>query len=420
MRLASSSVVRLVGAAVALGLILAVYLALTAGTGLPGQHFRMAQAYFPNVGGLRVGDDVRTASVRVGQVRQITYVDGKARVTMALNPDQKVYRDAGAMVVARSALGQNFVMLDPGTSSTGALPNDGSLQDSRVKAPVELDQVLSVFNAKTRAETASFLREAGQGAAGHSADLNDFLNTSPRMLRDLRSVSRTLAEQSTGLPGFLQSSAHLAERFDGRAGEISQLMGNLDTTMSALGVDDGKQIGDTLAVAPGALDNTEKAMRDLHGPLVDLDRGMRSLRPGAVALGKATPNLRAALRESVPVLDKVSGVATLATPAVQSLADVMDDASPLAARLDKTMSNSAVVTKVLAPYMPEMIQFFRDWNSANQYGDKSGHYLRIELVVRPESLDGVLPTRDLLVHRDAYPAPGQAVRDRATSLLGGN
>ncbi|HWU20577.1 MAG TPA: MlaD family protein [Nocardioides sp.] len=419
MRLATSSIVRIVGLAVVLGLVLAIYLALTASTGLPGQSFRMANADFSDVGGLRVGDDVRTASVRIGQVRQISFIDGKARVELALNPDQPVYQDASALVVARSALGQNFVMLDPGSARSGALPSGGSLQDSRVKAPVELDQVLSVFTARTRAGTASFLRQAGEGAAGHSQDLSDVLKSSPRLLRDLQVVSSDLADRRTDLSGLLQSSAQLASRFDGRSAEIGHLMGDLDTTMSAIGVDDGRQVDGILAAAPPALDNTTKAMADLRGPLTDLGRGMRSLHPGAAALGRATPDLRAALRESVPVLDKVKGVATLATPAAQSLSNVMLDARPLARHLGKTMSNAARTTAVLAPYMPEVIRFFEDWNSANQYGDASGHYLRIALVVRPESITGVLPVRDLLVHRDPYPAPGQATRDRSSSLLGG-
>jgi phospholipid/cholesterol/gamma-HCH transport system substrate-binding protein len=413
MRLANSSVIRFSGIAVILGFALALYLALTAGSGLPGQHFRTANAAFPNVGGLRVGDDVRTASVRVGQVRQISYVDGRARVKMAIDPDQDVYRNASALIVARSALGQNFVMLDPGTAKSGQLPEGGSLDDARVKAPVELDQVLSTFSASTRKQTASFLQQTGEGAAGHSQDISDFLRTSPRLLEDLAVVAKTLSRPGTHLSDFVESSARLSGRFDGRTAEVGQLMSNLDTTLSAIGTDDGRQVDGTLREAPEALDNTSKAMVDLRVPLQDLGKGMRSLRPGAVALGRSTPALRGFLRESVPVLDKVPGVANLATPAVTSLAGVMPDAQPLADRLTKTFASTAGTTSVLAPYTPELIRFFHLWNSANQYGDKSGHYLRIALVVRPESITGVLPTRDPLVHRDPYPAPGRAAYDRA-------
>jgi phospholipid/cholesterol/gamma-HCH transport system substrate-binding protein len=98
----------------------------------------------------------------------------------------------------------------------------------------------------------------------------------------------------------------------------------------------------------------------------------------------------------------------------------MADARPLAERLEKTLASTHQPTAVLAPYAPEMSQFFRYWVSANRPQDKSGHYLRISLLLRPETVDGVLGVRDPLVHRNPYPAPGQAQRDRATSILGSN
>lgn len=412
MRLASSSVVRFTGIGVVLFFAVCLYLSLTAGSGLPGQSVRTANAAFTDIDGLRVGDDVRIASVRVGRVQKIQYVDGRARVEMAIEPDQHVYRDASARVAARSALGQNFVMLDPGTSKSGEIADGGSLSNARVSTPVELDQVLSTFTPSTRAATKDLLRQTGQGLAGHSQDLSDFLKSAPHLLNDLGPVSDNLASEPTHLRDLISSSAHLAGRFKGRSAEIGQLIDSLGTTLQAVGVDDGQPVDGTLQAAPPALDNLTTAMTDLHGPLVDLDKGMRALRPGAVALGRSTPDLRGVLREGAPVMDRLRGVAGLATPAVRSLADVMPDARPLADRLVKTMNSSSGITSVLAPYTPELIRFFHDWNSANQYGDASGHTLRIDLVVRPESITGAIPVRDPLVHRDPYPAPGQAQYDR--------
>lgn len=418
MRLASSNVIRATGLAVILGLALALYLSLTASTGLPGQSFRTAKAAFDDVGGLRTGDDVRVASVRVGQVRSITYGDGKAQVEMQLDPDQELFRDASALVVARSALGQNFVMIDPGKQASGDLAEGGELDPAAVTSPVNLDQVLSVLGAPTRRATASLLDETGTGAAGHAPDVADLLQSAPELLADLRVVSRSLAAPETGLDEFIQSSDDLAGRFDGRTERIGRLIRDLGTTMDALGVDNGEPLGQTIEKAAPALDSTTTAMKDLRAPLAQLDQGMRALRPGAAAVGDATPTLRAAFREGAPVLDKVPGLSDDAAPAVSALAGAMDDARPLADRLTTTFGTASEPLAVLAPYAPELISFFERWNSANRRGDKSGHSLRITLVIRPESISGALPVRDPLVHRNPYPAPGQADRDRATTLLG--
>jgi phospholipid/cholesterol/gamma-HCH transport system substrate-binding protein len=418
MRLASHNVVRIVGISVVLGLALALYLSLTASTGLPGQSFRTTNASFDDIGGLREGDDVRTASVRIGQVRSITYVDGKAKVDMQLDTDQDVYRDATAVIVARSALGQNFVMIDPGKPESGQMPEDGKLDDAGVTSPVNLDQVLSTFDEPTRKATASLLYETGTGAAGHAPDLADALKHAPELLSDLRVVAKTLSAPEAELDELLQSSQQLSSRFDGRTERVGALMRDMSSTMEALGVDDGVALEQTIDQAAPALDNTTRALKDLREPLQQLDSGMRALRPGARALGGTTPTLRAVLREGRPVLDKVPGVANEAVPAVGSLAGAMDDARPLADRLEKTFAATSGLTAVLAPYTPELIRFFDRWTSSNQYGDKSGNSLRITLVVRPESITGVLPVKDPLVHRNAYPAPGQADGDRPTSLFG--
>lgn len=418
MRLAQTHTIRIVGLAVVLGLSLALYLSLTASAGLPGQSFRTTTASFDDVGGLREGDDVRTASVRVGQVRTITYENGKARVDMQLDADQDLYRDATAMVVARSALGQNFVMIDPGKADAGQMPQDGRLDDAGVTSPVNLDQVLSALDAPTRKSTASLLRETGTGVAGHAPDLADFLASSPELLSDLRVVAKTLAASGTELDEFIRSSETLSGRFDGRTEKVGQLIEDVALTMDSLAVDGGAPLEKTIEEAAPALDSTTQAMKDLRAPLQELDTGMRTLRSGAKSLGEATPTLRAVLRESKPVLDKIPGVAEEAVPAVSSLAGAMDDARPLASRLKKTLASTAEPTAVFAPYTPELIRFFERWNSANQYGDKSGHSLRITLLVRPESITGVLPVKDPFVHRNPYPAPGQAEHDRATSLYG--
>jgi phospholipid/cholesterol/gamma-HCH transport system substrate-binding protein len=419
MRLASRNATLVTGLVVILVFVGALYLSLTAASGLPWQTFRTASADFDHVGGLREGDDVRSASVRIGQVSRISYQDGKARVVLQLDQGEVLYQDARAAVVSRSALGQNFVMVDPGKKEAGELDEGGRLKDSGIVSPVNLDQVLSALDAPTRKATASTLRELGSGAAGHSQDLHDLLAVSPDLVADLEQVATALAEEDTDLDGMLAQTRGLAGRFDGRSEEVGRLISNLSTTVEAVSVDKGVPIDQILREAPSALLTTSAAMRDLRGPLADLDAGMKAMLPGARSLGQATPALRGALREGVRPLSKVPGVAHPADSAVRGLSRLMVDARPLAPKLEKTFDTADEPTAVLAPYMPELIRFFERWNSANQYGDKSGHYLRITLVIRPESGSGTVPIEDPLVHRRPYPAPGTADHDRAATILGG-
>lgn len=415
MRLASRTTTLAVGLVVILALVLSMYLALTASTGLPGQQFRTATASFADVGGLREGDDVRSASVRIGQVRSIRYEDGRAVVGMQFETDQQIYRDASAAVVARSALGQNFVLLTPGKQEAGLLPEGAELQASRVSSPVNLDTVLSVLDSRTRAATSSTLREVGSGLAGRSQDLADALSSAPDLLRDLGQVATELSRPETGLATYLQTSRRFASRFDGRTEHVGRLIAQMGDTVAALGVDDGAPLGQTIEQAPDVLRKTRTAMANLRTPLTDLDASMSSLRPGALALGRATPDLRGTLREAVGPLQRVPGVARSAQPALSSLSNLMIDARPLSDRLVKTFDSLSEPSSVLAPYSAEIARWFVYWNSANSGGDENGNALRINLLANTESGSGGLPVADPLVRRNPYPAPGQASRDRATT-----
>lgn len=64
-------------------------------------------AIFTDVYGLREGDDVRMAGVRVGRVQKIELVDNeRARVDFVVQNDQKLYGNTIASVTYQNIVGQ--------------------------------------------------------------------------------------------------------------------------------------------------------------------------------------------------------------------------------------------------------------------------------------------------------------------------
>lgn len=412
----------LAAALAVLGLLgVSLYAAIFASSGLPGSSREYVTVRFADVGGLREGDDVREASIRVGRVDSIELEGEQAVVRLQLTGDavKAVYADATAAVWARSGLGQNFVELNRGHKGAGELESN-ELPPAQTLPASQLDELLSVLDKPTRQGLASTLREVGGGVEGKSSDLASFLAHAPEILKDLGSISTATASQRADLAGLMQSSSALASRFEGREDRIDSLLGKMDKTLSALGTDKGQAISSTLDKAPEALRKTDEALTALEGPLVDIEAASRSLEPGTAALGQATPALRAVLRDAQSPLDKVPGVADLADPAFSELAEAVDDARPLALRLEDTFDSAETLATYMSPYAADISEYFDYWHSANGNSDKSGHYLRLGFVVRPESVSGVLPVADPFTHRNPYPAPGQAQQDRAPGLLGGN
>ena len=157
----------LIGAATTLVVIVAVFLAYNANSGLPFVPTYELKTRVPNAANLVKGNDVRIGGTRVGAVTDITPVTAKdgsvtAELTLKLETTVKPLPvDSTVLIRPRSALGLKYVEITKGTSSQGF--EDGAtipLRNAQPQ-PVELDEVLSTFDAKTRAASQSNLTEFG-------------------------------------------------------------------------------------------------------------------------------------------------------------------------------------------------------------------------------------------------------------------
>lgn len=386
-----------------------LYVALTAQKGLPFAQHEFRTAAISDTGDLAVGNDVRIGQVRVGRVDDIDIVDGVPQVRMQLDDGEtKVYRDGSAAVTGRSGLGQQYLDLDAGTEQAGVLGEDEALPVQRSRGAVQLLDLAGVFDPVTQDAARSSLQQLGNGAAGHGQDLQDVAKAGPQILPDLGTTARSLSrDDGRDLTSMLQSLESLSSRFAGREQEISSLVGQLDTTFAAIDADRGEALGATLDIAPEALPNVRKALEDLQQPLASTTSAMTQLQPGARSLGDATPDLRGVLVEAPRPLDKLPGVSDTAEPALGSLTGAVADARPVAPKVTQAVDFANTPLQVLAPYSPEISQWFTNASFALSDGDAAGHHLRFTLLPRTESLTGAAGIEDPLRTGDPYPAPGE-------------
>lgn len=403
---------------------LGVLLGATAHSGLPGTTATTVNAAFDDVGSLAVGNDVRVGGVRVGRVSDIRYANGRAIAELELTEIDTVYRNAEARTASigdRSPLGLKIVNLDPGTPEAGELGPDEVLPRSQTSDAEEITELFAAFDKPTRQAVGSLLRETGGGMAGREVDVRDGLAALPSELPDLGSVARALsADGGANVTTTLQVLDTLSGRFAGRHQQLAQLTSQLGTTIDAVTVDGSAPLRNSLARAPGTLQQLRGALGSLDKPLADTQSAMTDLRPGARALGEAMPDVRGVLREAPTPLDKVPRVAEQAVPAVRDLTRVVIDARPLAPRLTRALDDAADPLAVLAPYSPEIAEAFTNLRRALSGHDGNRHWMRLMLVPSSEMAGtGVLPGfEDPLVARNAYPAPGEARTDRKAELDG--
>jgi phospholipid/cholesterol/gamma-HCH transport system substrate-binding protein len=295
----------------------------------------------------------------------------------------------------------------------------GLIDLAHTEASNELDTVLNVFDPPTRHALGTFVRDVGAGAAGHGGDLGEFLRAAPEMLPDLGGTSEALASPTAALPALLESARRVSGRFTGHEDHISQLITQFDAGIRAIAVDDGVPLGRTLRALPGTLDHADLAFRALDRPLADTAEALDELRTGADGLGRATPDLRGVLTESVPPLVKIPDVSERADPAVEDLTKTASDLRPLATRTATALDRARTPMEVLRPYSWDIAVWFTDLSSALAQGDGDKHWLRLLDVPATDDVSGAALVKDPLLLRHPYPAPRTSRNQQKSTVLGG-
>lgn len=103
------------------------------------------KCYFDDTGGLETKAPVKIAGVAVGWVDEIKLLEaGKALVIIRVNKQNKLARNAYAMIAQEGLIGNKSIDIDPGDPSTGQLI-PGSVLAMPGKAPTNLGDILEQF-----------------------------------------------------------------------------------------------------------------------------------------------------------------------------------------------------------------------------------------------------------------------------------
>src|SRR3954465_14830322 len=97
-------------------------------------------AGFANLKGLKTGDEIRMAGVKVGAVQMTRLAGNRVEAVLDIDPKVKIPTDAVASVEQSSLLGSNYLGVTFGTPG-GPLLKDGD--EIKTKATVDMSEVIS-------------------------------------------------------------------------------------------------------------------------------------------------------------------------------------------------------------------------------------------------------------------------------------
>jgi virulence factor Mce-like protein len=420
----------LIGAATVLVVIVAVFLAYNANAGLPFVPTYTVKAELPSGANLVVGNDVRIGGSRVGAVSEITAQRHKngtttALVTMKLEKDvAPLPEDSTVLVRQRSALGLKYVELTRGHQRRGFQDGATIPISQATPQPVELDQVLNMFDAKTRRAAQLNTIGFGNALAGRGESINTAIGAFRPLLRDIIPVTRNLAAPDTHLKRMFQALANTASIVAPAAETEASLFRNLNTTMAALATVARPYIQQSITTARPALDS---AIRNfpLQRPFLRNTQALfHDLRPGVQALRTAAPALSNALVIGTPVLRRSVALNRRLTPLLRELQTFSED--PMVSRGLKSATGTLATLRptlnYLAPTQTQcnyVTEWFRNVSSLLSEGDSNGTWQRFIIVATPNgpNSEGAQaskpangPTVENHLHTNPYPntaAPGQ-------------
>jgi virulence factor Mce-like protein len=373
----------------------AVFLAYNANSGLPFVPTYTLKTEVPNAANLVVGNDVRIGGTRVGAVDAIDPISGRdgrvgALLTLKLETTVKPLPvDSTVLVRPRSALGLKYVEITKGTSSTGF--EDGATVPLRnaTPRPVEIDEVLNTFDARTRAAIQVNLLNFGDALAGRGQDLNLAIEAFNPLFRDLQPVMRNLSDPRTGLSRFVSALGRTSAIVAPAAETQAALFRNMDTTFRALADVARPYIQDSITGGPPALQAAIDGF-PRQWPFLDNSTGLfRELRPGVRELRTAAPVLADALQIGTPVLRRSVALNERLIPSFQSLQRFATD--PM---VKLGVGDLTTTAEILAPTVAFLTPvqtvcnyatlWFRNVSSLLSEGDKNGTTQRFAIVATPQ------------------------------------
>jgi virulence factor Mce-like protein len=389
----------LVGAVTVLVTIVAVFLSYNANSGLPFVPTYDLKANLPNAAQLVKGFEVRIGGARVGVISDIEpkkREDGStyAQVTMKLDKEiEPLPADSVLLVRPRSALGLKYIELEPGraTADERGLAAGTVIPIRQARTPVELDEVINMFDAPARVGSRNSLDGYGGGLAGRGQDLNTAIEAFVPLLRDLEPVMRNLSAPETRLDRFFSELGDAAAEAAPVAEEQAALFVNLDVSFTALASVARPFLQETISEGPPT---EEVAIRDFprQRPFLRNQTALfRELRPGIATLPRSAPILADAFEAGTDVLPRTERMNEDLADVFEALADFSED--PLVRQgVDQLTRLAASLRPTLRFLTPAQTVcnygtlWFRNAASLLSDGDPNGTWQRFQVVAAPQRL----------------------------------
>ena len=182
-------------------------------------------ADFRDSGGIFAGAEVTYRGIAVGKVGKLVFTDDGVRATLDIENDApKISDDVTATVANKSAVGEQFIDLQPRSNSSPFLRAGSNIPLSRTVVPIDTTKFLldaSAFVGSIDTEAMSTLvNELGLAFAGEGRDLSIIIDT-------MMSFIQTADDNFDVTRSLIRGSSSVLQTFVDKRGQFSSFTSDL-------------------------------------------------------------------------------------------------------------------------------------------------------------------------------------------------
>ncbi len=355
---------------------------------------------------------VQISGVPVGRVVSVglDHRTGLSRAVIEINR-QFAPRpaDTRAILRAKTLLGETYVELSPGNPHGPKLPDGGTLPRAHVAPTVQLDQIFSALDPKTRRAFQTWMQQAGVALTNRGEQFNAAFADLYPFATNVDSVLAVLDHQGAATSALLRDGGQVFSALSRSPATLQSFVANNNALFTATAARN-QDLADTIRAFPGFLAQTRATITRLTTfsenahPLVD------ELRPAAVQI---TPTLRKLAVLAPELRDLMVNVAPLTAASAAgfpALERFLNESVPFLAALRPYLGQLEPVVDYIGTYKREIAAFFAN-STATTEGQLAGayggnlHYIRISSPINPELLTPY-QQRPYSNRSNAYMAPG--------------
>ncbi|WP_300641361.1 MCE family protein [Nocardioides sp.] len=248
-------------------------------------------ANFSEAGGVKVGDEVRIAGVRVGAVESIELDGNQVRVGFRIKTESQFGPTSRADLKVKTLLGDMFLAIEP--AGSGQMEEGATIPRERTSSPYD---VVEAFEGL--AETAGDI-DTDQLAQSLTV-LADLTRNTPEefqgALEGVSALSANVAEKNDQINSLLQNLDRVSTVLDDRDEDIIELMRDADVLFQALVA--RRDAVNRLLVSTSQLSRELTAL--VQDTEADLQPALESLEETLDVLNKNEDNIDDSLRLMAP------------------------------------------------------------------------------------------------------------------------